>query len=502
MEANDVPIIPESVREFNVNQLSENGDTLLHVAVRMRDKEFVAVLLETGASVNIEDADGNTALSSAISIGSPEIVALLLQYNPDFSISIVRQKFYESLLNYSFDEEKIIRTMLKHGFKVNNTDNLTSSLLWASILLCLEDLAISFVNVKRALFIYVKNWYESFQLHWQPFTAKQTEMLRIITKIMSLYAEERGIKNSNNRNFDLFKLLLSEHDVDLMNVNVMSIGGNFDDNEESDIVMLSTDILLSCYDGESPVCDANGRTGLHYATKVGNIAVIQALLDLHLDINAIDNEGNTPLNCIYNRINEFSGAENNDETFNDEKHYDSEFSCFFTILDLKIGAIVLLKHVSKLISANSYITLGNLTVVKSLLAMLNSSSIVHQYYLSLYSYIEQCESEVRLMKSKKLLELSYFDFITKNCNQIAAYTRREDVIKTFQSNDNVLVEFEIFGAMLQHRFNISYLRRGLLDNAEVTLFDILKYRHLPIVVVREILGNLSNDELYFITSNT
>lgn len=501
MGSNDVPM-PESVREFDVNRLSENGDTMLHVAVRMRDIEFATVLLQANASINIKDADGNTALSIAISIGSSELVAILLQYDPDFEIDVVRQKFYESLLNYSFDEEKIVRTMIQHGFKVNETDNISSSMLWASVLLCLEDLAISFVDIKKDLLTYVKNWYKSFWLHLQPFTAKQTEMLRIIEKIMSIYVDKRDISFTNNHNFDLFQMLLSEHDVDLMNVNVMSVGGSFDDNEESDIVTLSTGILLSCYDSENPICDEQGRTGLHYAAKVGNIAVIQALLDLHLDINVMDDEGNTPLDYIFNRINEFDGAENNDEAFNDEKHYDTEFSCFFTILDLKIGAIVLLKHVSKLISCNSYITLGNLTVVKSLLVMLNNSTIVHQYYLSLYSFIEHCENEVRSMKNKKILELTYFDFLTKNCNQIAAYTRREDVVSTFQSNDNVLKEFEIFGAMLQHRFNKSWLRRGLLDNAEITLFETLKYHQLPLVIVREVLSNLSNDELYFITSNT
>lgn len=99
----------------------------------------------------------------------------------------------------------------------------------------------------------------------------------------------------------------------------MSLGESFSDNEEMYIVAITKHDLLTCNDGENSILDEQGRTGLHYEGKVGNVAVIQALLDMHLDINVTDKEGRKTVNYINGRINEFSINENSNALINNKK---------------------------------------------------------------------------------------------------------------------------------------------------------------------------------------
>ena len=497
MDPRAIPIL-YALRGHDINQKTDDGETMLHVAVRMRDSDVASVVLEAGADVNIQDNDGHTALSSAIEVGSPELIELLLKYTPNIDIDIVREKFYSSLINASSDDEKIVRLMLQHGFTVKESDITNSTMVWSALLLGFEDLAISFLNHKKSFLKHIDMWYHSFLLHMQPLTETQTEILRIIIKIRNMFMENDTFKSSGKHNLDLFRILLSEHDIELINVNVMSVGGFI--NDDSDIVAITRDVLISCYDGDNPICDDRGRTGLHYAAKVGNVATVQALLDMHLDINAIDDDGETPLDYIYERLVGYSGSGNSNEDPNSEKYYDSEFNCFFTLLDLKISTVILLKHTSKLITANSYISLRNLKTIKSLLTKMSNDTEIPRYFLSVYSFIEDCESEIKEMKNKKLLELSYYDFLLMNSNRMALYSKRNEVIKAFQNSD-ILNEFEIYGPLLQHQFQTGHIRRGVIDNAEIILFDIMKWIQIPLAVVREILSNLDTDDLMYLVLN-
>ncbi|KAJ8667744.1 hypothetical protein QAD02_009407 [Eretmocerus hayati] len=484
------------MEEANINQGNPSGETMLHMAVRMRDFEIGSSILNAGGDVNVKDNEGNTPFSLAIDSGSPTMVELLLKYNPDFDMDIVRDKFYVCLLSSSTDDERIVKSMVKHGFSVKSSDKIQATMVWSSVLLGLQDFAISLVENQKSLIPCVETWYRSFLLHTQPFKENQAEAMKIITKIINLHMGQDELRIEKNHNMELFKILLSELDIELINVNILSVGGNLNENEESDIVAITKDVLMCCYDGGSPICDKLGRTGLHMAARVGNVPVIQALLDMHLDINAMDVNGKTPLDYVNDRINEFPESNHDNEAINNEKHFDSEFECFYTLLDLKIGAVILLTHVSKLITANYYITLQNLKTVKELLIMMNKDLVVMQYYLSIYSYIEQCEAEIEQLKERRIAELSYFDFLTKNYNQIAVYTKREEFINAIQMSDNILQEFEVYGPLIQHRFHLSSMRQGLLERAEIVLFDVLKWLELPLVVVREILSNLSNAELF------
>ncbi len=59
---------------------SSDGDTLLHIAVRVGDLHTTALLLEAGFDPNVSGDMGSTPLHSAKAKQNAEIVSLLLRY--------------------------------------------------------------------------------------------------------------------------------------------------------------------------------------------------------------------------------------------------------------------------------------------------------------------------------------------------------------------------------------------------------------------------------------
>jgi ankyrin repeat protein len=62
----------------DIDMVSGNGeDTALIMAVKLKEAEIATYLVESGANVNIEDAEGKTALNYAQETGQAGIVSLL-----------------------------------------------------------------------------------------------------------------------------------------------------------------------------------------------------------------------------------------------------------------------------------------------------------------------------------------------------------------------------------------------------------------------------------------
>src|SRR3990167_8842477 len=72
--------------DANVNLPNNEGQTALHIAIKIRANEFVELLLEHRADVNLPDNEGQTALHIAIKIRANEFVELLLKHNADVNL--------------------------------------------------------------------------------------------------------------------------------------------------------------------------------------------------------------------------------------------------------------------------------------------------------------------------------------------------------------------------------------------------------------------------------
>lgn len=509
LDPNLIPLL-FSAANFDINmQDEESGETFLHIAVSMRDAVVTNVLLNANASVNVEDNAGNSPITLAMDTECLEILESLLKHNPDFNKRALRDKFFNRLINSVAPVYKhMVKLMVQYGFTVLPTDEITSGMMLDCILNCHEEMAIQLVNAKKDFLKSIDTWYRSFLLHIQPLAKDQSEMVRILKKIRHQFMPEASLKTTGNHNADLFRLLLSvEQHLDIMNVIIMSNGESLDADSPLAIVNFHKQVLRFCYHSEEPLCDEIGRTGLHYAAKVGNVGLIHALLDMHLDVNAKDKDGKTPLDYTIDRIKEYSshnsetGDNDNIDDLHETKHHDEEFNCYFSLMELKIGAVVFLRHILKLMNAKCHIGLENLNAVEFLIPIMGEEQIAF-YYISSYKFAQECESELKIMKKKKLGGLSYHDFLTKNSERMSFFTKREEVIEALVLSDKVLEQFEIYGPMLQRRFHVCNLRRGLLERTELVLFEIMKCLQLPLVSVRKILSNFSNEELFFMAINS
>lgn len=479
-----------SMQPASINEkVNHDGETLLHLFVRRRNLETAAALMEAGADVNMTDYQGNTPFSVAMARKHVEMVQLLLaKGNPNFDMTCVRQKFFESLIYHQRAKNaEIAKLIVGHGFTVKeiDTDEILSSTLWGSIIIGLGDTAVAQIQFRRDLLGFVDDWYQSFLLHTQPFDAGLTEILGAITKIRDMFIGGENIEAPGTRNCRLFNMLLRTPGSCLMMVNRLVTK----ESPHSPAHVVTENILQSCYDGENPVCDDQGRTELHYAASQGHSDIIKALLDMNLDINARDINGLTPLDYFLNRIDEI--YHNNYYHFSlDDDEYDAEFHSFVT-RQIMLGSYLFIDHVVKLNTAKLYVSNAISCAYEKLLDKVKGHQCCAQGFISL------CKDEIELMKSRKLGEFSYYDFLVKPSNQMAIYAKRVDVIDALQLNDDIQ-QLKLYGKILQHNFRKCYLRGNLFAKAECILFNIMKLLQIPIEIVRQILNDFSNEELFII----
>jgi ankyrin repeat protein len=66
---------------ININHQDNDGNTALHIAIKLRqNNEIIKLLLDNGADVNIKNKNGKTPLDIAMEKGDKDIINLLKMY--------------------------------------------------------------------------------------------------------------------------------------------------------------------------------------------------------------------------------------------------------------------------------------------------------------------------------------------------------------------------------------------------------------------------------------
>lgn len=121
-DKNSADIIMNS-EKVNINQLNNYGETLLHICLKNNKLKASKWLIENGINTNIKNKDGITAQRLAVEKGEAYIVDSLIQHT-NMDINQV-DKNGRSLLQDAviMGHDKVAKHLIKHSININNVDN-------------------------------------------------------------------------------------------------------------------------------------------------------------------------------------------------------------------------------------------------------------------------------------------------------------------------------------------------------------------------------------------
>jgi ankyrin repeat protein len=327
----------------DVNVSDKNGNTPLIFACAKNNIEIVKLLLELKVDVNVSDKDGNTPLILACSNGNLEIVKLLLELKADVNVSNKDGNTPLIFACYKNNIE-IVKLLLELKADVNVSDkNGNTPLLEACaknnieiVKLLLELKADVNVSDKKGftplIFACYKNNTDIIKLllklkvdvnvsNKDGITPLRIACIMNNIEIVKLLLELKADVNVSDRygytplllackknNIEIFKLLIA-HKADINLLNKITT----DDVHSNNIQMIWNflisypEIFILYIDNQKLFIDNFDREGknlLMNAIQIGNIDIIQKILDKDININAVDSNGDTALHYALRKNDE------------------------------------------------------------------------------------------------------------------------------------------------------------------------------------------------------
>lgn len=288
----------------NVNKQNLQGETALHKAVKavqfIKSLEIIKFLLKAGADPNIKDLTGETALHKAL-FAKSEILKILLDAgaNPDIENNYGCSVIESAELN---NKNEALKILLRYSR--NSAPSLSR-----------ERDSNGYLEIHRAVLNDNIAWFDSFckqsnlelrdRNHMTPLhLAVLNNKIKCLKKLIEMKADinaktDQGITPLHlavsKENSEIIKILL-ENDAQ---VNARDIHGEtpiFKGVQKNNI-----DLVKMLFKAGASVNIRSIKGGLiHEASKF--MDDINFFLELNLDINEKDSEGNTPL-CILKKYN-------------------------------------------------------------------------------------------------------------------------------------------------------------------------------------------------------
>ena len=312
-DASSIASLLRSTPNVHVNACDANGETPLHIAVRLRNVTIVEMLLERNANPNstsyaCTDFGGYTPLHYACESGSNRIVKLLLSKNASVNC-ISKSGLSPLLIAVIAGHGKIVKILLEHGATVNYTSDSSTldhprpyawsgySALHVAVLKCYRLIVKLLVRFGADIHARGRN---------DNLTPLQIAIKHGQDMITESYAY---LKNSSSTNCSRNKACFNKikRYTDLVRT-LINFGSKIDETDVSFVRVMHEAIGISSCPSiiqvvinsrrEANQCSwsfKNNRTLLHTAVGKNRYEITEILLNSGANINATDATRKTPL---------------------------------------------------------------------------------------------------------------------------------------------------------------------------------------------------------------
>ncbi|KAH0534329.1 receptor-interacting serine/threonine-protein kinase 4-like [Cotesia glomerata] len=194
---------------------------------------------------------------------------------------------------------------------------------------------------------------------------------------------------------------------------------------------------------------------LYEAMRNECLETSRLLLDAGLDVNAVNEENFSVLECIH-------------QPHNDSWRRDGENFC----------VVVVKKHLVKLDVIDHHLIQQNLSAISG---------------SELDEFRRDCFKEIQVLRRTRIdgTNLTYYCILFKSERTLAVFSRNVD--QSVNNYDHLVRRLPIYGGIIYFRLKQVLKRCRLLKAAEKSIFEI--FRILPDTFVREIFLYLSNEDL-------
>ncbi|XP_034949608.1 ankyrin-1-like [Chelonus insularis] len=292
----------------NPNVRDRNGETALHLICSWESKtnlQIIKLLLKYNADIEAMDDRGWTPLITACSIGNAEVVKCLLEHhaNPNVTDWIGQPALHLVCSWESETTPQIIKLLLKYNADIEAVDEQGRTPLFVACksgnVAAVQCLLENHVNPNAT------NQHSQTALHYIC-SAKPGTTLQIIQLLLKHNADteamdDRGwtplFEACSSGNIVAVKVLLGNH----ANPNVRCWNGRTALHLTSalePVITLQIMQSLLKHNVDIEAADEEGRTPLIEACIYGNVVAVKVLLDNHANPNVTNHCGQTPLHFI------------------------------------------------------------------------------------------------------------------------------------------------------------------------------------------------------------
>ncbi|XP_048245484.1 ankyrin-1-like [Haliotis rufescens] len=246
----------------NVDLKGMDDSTALHLAILVDHQNMVKLLIQNGARIDTKDPLGITPMHLACRAGNTEILNMLLENKADINVPNALGEQPLSIAAY-YDSREVVNVLISAGVEIDHLDK--------------EKYA-------NALFLAADSGY--FEIATSLLKAGANPNIRCV------YDQTPLTKAAESGHERLVKALIQN---------------NGDVNHKAKDGM--TPLMLSILNGHTSVArhllkheqinlqleDIDGDTALHFACRRNMIEVVRMLTEVGVDVNTINNQGETPL---------------------------------------------------------------------------------------------------------------------------------------------------------------------------------------------------------------